>query len=258
MTPSPFLFSLLIQSFAFFRAADDWTFPIHFALAKTGMRPGELVHVMIEEVDLDRGWLHVRGKPFLAWRIKSGRDRAIPLVDELASVLRRVIGNRQAGLVFVRPKFCRVERPTAASLNELQAIFQQRLDGESSTVGRPLNRAEQARIARGVWSDAGMVKVDAIRTSFIHAMKTIGHPEATCPKSWRHSFATLLQDASVDPLIRQITLGHQPSSASNAALGMTTVYTHTRPETHRAEIIRALQLWPHSLTVARMWSQGGT
>jgi hypothetical protein len=29
---------------AFFQAADDWAFPIHFTLAKTGIRPGELSH----------------------------------------------------------------------------------------------------------------------------------------------------------------------------------------------------------------------
>ena len=35
----------------------------------------------------------------------------------------------------------------------------------------------------------------------------LGLEEATCPKSWRHTFATLLQDSNVDPLVRQITLG---------------------------------------------------
>jgi len=67
------------------------------------------------------------------------------------------------------------------------------------------------RIAQTVWRDAGAVKADAIRKSFIHTMRLLGHPEATCPKSWRHTFATLLQDANVDPLIRQITLGHKPT-----------------------------------------------
>ena len=72
--------------------------------------------------------------------------------------------------------------------------------------GPAASRAELLRIARTVWRDAGAVKADAIRTSFVRVMRAIGHPEATCPKSWRHSFATLLQDANVDPLIRQLTL----------------------------------------------------
>jgi hypothetical protein len=80
-------------------------------------------------------------------------------------------------------------------------------------------------------------------------MRAIGHPEATCPKSWRHTFATILQDANVDPLVRQITLGHRPTNG--AGLGMTGHYSHTRPETQRAQIEQALRLWPASLELAR-------
>jgi hypothetical protein len=69
--------------------------------------------------------------------------------------------------------------------------------------------------------------------------------------------ATFLQDANVDPLIRQLTLGHKPSSPSAGALGMTSVYTHTRPPTQFHEIERALRLWPRSLLIALEWVQGG-
>jgi integrase len=120
-----------------------------------------------------------------------------------------------------------------------------------------MSRAAEARTAAAIWRDAGMVKVDAIRTSFMRIMKQLGHAEATCPKSWRHAFATLLQDAGVDPLVRQITLGHQPINASAGALGMTSLYSHTPPETQRAEILRALRLWPQSLETAQAWAQGG-
>jgi len=93
------------------------------------------------------------------------------------------------------------------------------------------------------------VRADKIRLSFIRAATAAGLTQATCPKSWRHSFATLLQDANVDPLIRQITLGHAPMGSTEGALGMTSVYTHTRPETQRREILRALRLWPKSLAL---------
>lgn len=244
------------SEFAFFKAAfHDWSFACHFTLAKTGMRPGELVHLMIEEIDLDGGWLHVRGKPLLGWRVKTGRDRDIPIGEELVAVLRRVIAERKSGLVFLRPKFTHCT--AQFSLKSLHRIFQDRVNLAADEYGRSPNRSEQACIARGVWRDAGIIKVDAIRTSFIRIMKRIGHGEATCPKSWRHTFATLLQDAGVDPLIRQITLGHKPAGATNAALGMTSIYTHTRPETHRKEVLRALNLWPHSLQLAQHWANGG-
>jgi integrase len=99
-----------------------------------------------------------------------------------------------------------------------------------------------------VWREAGAVKSDAVRRSFIRIAAAIGHPEATCPKSWRHTFATLLQDANVDPLIRQRTLGHTPTAGSG--LGMTAVYTHTRPETQRQQVDDALRRWPESLRLA--------
>jgi hypothetical protein len=111
-----------------------------------------------------------------------------------------------------------------------------------------LRRAEIHHLARKVWWDAGMVKQDVVRQSFVRITAVIGHPEATCPKSWRHSFATLLQDANVDPLIRQQTLGHKPTNGNG--LGMTRNYTHTRPETQRQQIEQALRRWPPSLQYA--------
>ncbi|MGO8745943.1 MAG: hypothetical protein ACLQNE_08125 [Thermoguttaceae bacterium] len=61
----------------------------------------------------------------------------------------------------------------------------------------------------------------------------------------RSSFDTV----NVDPLIRQITLGHAPEGgAPGGGPGMTAVYTHTRLETQRREILRAVRLRPESLT----------
>jgi integrase len=244
---------------AFFEAADDWAFPIHLLLAKTGLRPGELVHLLIEEVDLEAGWLRVVNKPDLGWTIKTGRERAVPLVDEAVAVLRRVIGSRRHGPVFLRSRL----EPEQGSLSDANRL------GLAQTLERRIAQAEQesavvlprkakARLAAAIWREAGAIKLDRIRQSFMRIMQGISHPEATCPKSWRHTFATLLQEANVDPLIRQLTLGHQPTSPSGYGLGMTAIYTHTRPEIQRREITRAMQLRPGSLDLARKWAQGGT
>src|SRR5260370_32362481 len=56
---------------AFFKVTSDWAFPVHFTLAKTGLRVGELFHLLIEYFDLERGWLHVRNKTDLGWRVKT-------------------------------------------------------------------------------------------------------------------------------------------------------------------------------------------
>jgi integrase len=236
---------------AFFNAADQWAFPIHFTLAKTGVRSGELIHLLIEDLDLDGGWMHIREKSELGWRIKTRRERSVPLIDELITVLWRAIGKRSAGPVFLREKFNLATGHLAtASRETLARVLGQRIEKAERQAGQPLSREERDKIARGVWRDAGAVKADQIRLSFIRTAAAVGLAQATCPKSWRHSFATLLQDANVDPLIRQITLGHAPVGSAEGALGMTSVYTHTRPETQRREILRALRLWPRSLALA--------
>lgn len=96
---------------AFLQAAEVWDFPIHFTLAKTGLRVGELVHLLIEDVALDTGWLRVRNKTGLGWRVKTGTERDVPLLPEVVAVLRRIIGNRKAGLVFLRERFAAGDLP---------------------------------------------------------------------------------------------------------------------------------------------------
>ncbi len=76
---------------AFLSAADAWSFPIHFTLAKTGIRPGELIHLLIEDLDLAGGRMFIRNKTELGWRIKTGRERTIPLMDEIVAVLKQLI-----------------------------------------------------------------------------------------------------------------------------------------------------------------------
>lgn len=231
----------------FLKAAGDWAFPIHFIFAKTGLRIGELLHLLIEDLDLKNGWLFVRNKTELGWRVKTGTERAIPLLPESVAVLISVIGARQAGPVFVREKYVRKTLPEYCDRRELERICAERIQA-MKTPGSSLSRAEIQKIARSVWWDAGVLKADAVRLSFVRIMAAVGHSESTCPKSWRHSFATLLQDANVDPLIRQQTLGHKPTT--NNGLGMTANYTHTRGETQRQQIEAALRRWGEVLRYA--------
>jgi integrase len=229
---------------AFFKAASDWAFPIHFTLAKTGLRVGELTHLLIEDLDLVGRWLFVRNKTELGWRVKTGNERSVPLLPELVAVLRTVIGSRACGPVFLRERLVGKLPKLVGNRCELERVCHLR-QKEARAAGQVLGRSQVQKIARSVWWDAGVVKADAVRNSFVRIMAAIGHAEATCPKSWRHSFATLLQDANVDPLIRQLTLGHKPTNGNG--LGMTANYTHTRGETQREQIEQALRRWPESL-----------
>jgi integrase len=241
-----------VTELSFLTAADDWTFRVQFLLAKLGLRPGELVRLLIEDLDVANGWLHVRSRPELGAHIKTRRERAIPLVVEVAEVLATLTAGRAAGPVVLRHKADLNELPLAnRDARELAAAIQKRIAAAEVETGESLSRRAVARIQGRVWRDAGATRLERIRSTFIQTAEAAGLIGATCPKSWRHTFATLMQDANVDPLIRQVTLGHVPPSMYGAsALGMTAVYTHTRPETQKREIERALRLWPQSLALA--------
>lgn len=85
---------------------------------------------------------------------------------------------------------------------------------------------------KSLWWAMGAVREDRIRMEFIRVARRIGLPLLTMPKVLRHQFATALQDANTDPLIRNQLMGHMPAGFSRpgGGLGMTAVYTHSRPE----------------------------
>jgi len=94
------------QERRFFEACDDWQFPLFLTLILTGLRPGELTHLLLpEDIDLEQRVLRVRNKPKLRWLVKTRNEREIPIVPELAAVLRWHLGERKTGLVFLRRRF---------------------------------------------------------------------------------------------------------------------------------------------------------
>jgi site-specific recombinase XerD len=192
------------------------------------------------ELPLDR--MKVRNKRELGWRVKTGQERVVPLLPEVVGVLRAVVGARKAGPVFLRERLA--GRRPALTGDRRELALRERRAAEA----KALTRDEEAALARKVWWDAGAIKPDVVRTSFVRASAEIDHPESTCPKSWWHTFATLLQDGNVDPLIRQQVMGHRPTV--NGGLGITSKYTHTRPETLRQQVEQALRRWPESLRYA--------
>jgi hypothetical protein len=182
------------------------------------------------------------------------RDKGVQFILETCRAMYSFAGRRRhlppyAGNPFAELPLDRLK------IEDAKPIFVFDSNTEMAFFEAAVRWAFPIHFARGMWRDAGALKADAIRNSFIRIMRSIDHPEASCPKSWRHSFATLLQDANVDPLIRQLTLGHRPTTRDG--LGMTAHYTHTRPETQRQQIEAALRRWPQSLAFARAFGQGG-
>jgi integrase len=232
------------QEVELLKACDDWQFPIILTLLCTGLRPGELVHLLLpDDLDLTSGWLYVRNKPQLGWQVKTRNERDIPLIPALLDVLRSLIGDRTTGPVFVQRRYLSQYHPPLAnrSRRALEAEAARRLMKVESASSDSLIRIIRQESARTVWRDLGALKQDWIRTAFKRLTKSIDLPELTAPKLMRHTFATILQDSNVDPLVRNELMGHAPSGLglSNRGLGMTAIYTHTRPETKRRYLEQA-------------------
>ena len=246
------------QERAFFVACDDWQFPVFLTLALTGLRPGELAHLLLpDDLDLDQALLRVRNKVGLAWQIKTRNERDIPLVPELVDVLRVSLKGRRTGPVFLRRSKCGpMSWPTTLDVSKtaLERELAVRVVAHEREQGQLPTRLERSRLARRVWQEIGIVKGDRIRVEFMRLTRAIGLPTCTAPKVLRHQFATTLQEGRVDPLIRNELMGHVAAGERSAGhgLGMTSVYTHTRPETRREQLLSALAS-REAVAVARNW-----
>jgi integrase len=232
----------------FFEGCNDWERPIFLTLALTGIRPGELVHLLInEDLDLDEGILKVRNKPDLGWQVKTRSERSIPLVTPLRDLLVRHIADRKQGLVFRRERY----RDGVEHQWSLREQARSWLLESKQSKGELGSRVHRQRTLIKVWTEAGLIRPERIRLSFIRRAKSIGRADCTAPKIFRHAFATMLQDANVDPLIRCELMGH--STGEHGDLGMTGVYTHTRAATKRDELTRAMSGAPafHAAEAAR-------
>lgn len=232
------------QERAFLAACDDWQFPLFLTLMLTGLRPGELCHLLLpEDLDLEGRWLRIRNKPRLGWQVKTRNEREIPLVPLLAEVLRIYLGNRGTGPVFRRRTWTgKSSEFKAAGQRGWEQELAHRVAKYETQTQQPVTRVERFRLARQLWRDQGSLKEDRIRLEFMRLTKKILIPRCTAPKVLRHQFATALQEGRVDPLIRNLLMGHATASQRTPGhgLGMTAVYTHSRPETCRLQLEAAL------------------
>jgi integrase len=210
----------------------------------TGLRPGELCHLLLpDDLDLDRQVLHVRNKPRLGWQVKTRNQREVPLLPELAELLRHHLAGRVVGPVFRRRLFAEQHaRFEAESVLVMERELVRRIAEQEAMRGASVARTDRLRLASRLWREAGAVEEDRIRLEFIRIAQAIGLERHTAPKVLRHQFATALQEGRVDPLVRNLLMGHATAGerTEGHGLGMTAVYTHTRPETMREQLVAAM------------------
>ena len=209
----------------------------------TGLRPGELCHLLLpQDLDLDARWLRVRNKPRLGWQVKTRNERDIPLVPVLAEVLRVHLDGRRTGPIFRRRSYNEQRDGfDTSSILAVESELRRRIAERVRGTDRALSRVGCQQLAQKLWRDLGALKEDRIRTEFMRLTKKMGLPSCTAPKVVRHQFATALQEGRVDPLIRNQLMGHAlvAERSPGHGLGMTAVYTHSRPETCRQQLEEA-------------------
>jgi integrase len=116
------------QERAFLEACDDWQFPLFLTCMLTGLRSGELCHLLLpEDLDLRAAVLRVRNKPRLGWQVKTRNERAVPLVPALVKVLRVHLAGRGCGPVFVRRSFASRSSLGDLTLSALEQEVEQRV-----------------------------------------------------------------------------------------------------------------------------------
>jgi integrase len=250
------------QEGQFLEACDDWQFPLFLTLMLTGLRPGELAHLLLpDDLDLMTGVLRVRNKPKLGWQVKTRNEREIPLLPELVQVLQVNLGERTSGPVFRQRRCDKDFQPTLDGWTsaQLQVELEHRVQQAERQRDRLLHRSDRLTVARTIWRDAAAVSEDRIRVEFIQIARKAGVGHLTMPKVLRHQFATALQEGRMDPLIRNQLMGHAPAEQAKpgAGLGMTALYAHSRPETVRRQLDEALQSRP-ALIAAMDWLEKRT
>lgn len=136
----------------------------------------------------------------------------------------------------------------------LEQELARRCTAKGAEEGQALSRDGRRRVACRLWRELGAVREDRVRLEFIRLTEAVGLPGYTAPKLLRHQFATALQEGRVDPLIRNELMGHVAAGvrAAGHGLGMTAVYTHTRPQTRREQLEAALANRP-AVAVAAAW-----
>jgi integrase len=215
------------QAEAFFRACDEWQRPIFLVLAVYGMRVGELVHLVIEDVDLEGDVISVRSKPEMLWHVKTSRERVLPIFPEIKPLFQAAIGSRKTGFVFLERRFAEgKDSPAVIFSNPVVLKEHLRHLAEEARASSAGHEKDVRKVVTALLRSLGQIPEKRVRQEFMKITKRIGCPWLTRAHSLRHFFATQAQEMGMNPLLVQGILGH-------TSLDMTARYTHLSLESKR-------------------------
>ena len=219
----------------FFQACDAWQFPLFFILSLYGLRVGELLHLLISDVNLAKEQFTIQSKPFLVWYVKSNRQRTLPVIPAVRPIFESQMGDRGEGFVFLSRMHTEGRRTVPPFINrmELEAYIAEHM--KAVKAGNSME-ADKSRFnaVRRLMHQLGKVSENRVRQEFMRVTGEIERPEVTTVHSLRHLFATLAEENGLNPLTVQTILGH-------SRLEMTRHYTPTGLEAKKAALEDFLQ-----------------
>jgi integrase len=93
--------------------------PLFTALAYTGMRIGEAIHLEWSDLDFRNCFIHIQAKP--DWKPKTGEDRVVPMVEQVRRYLSGLPRNQK--WVFARPVVAKSGLPCVAATMHRTALL---------------------------------------------------------------------------------------------------------------------------------------
>lgn len=223
------------QEKAFFDCCNDWQRDIFLMLASYGMRVGELTHLLIEDVDLQSGTLTITSKPELFWSVKTRQRRQLPITPATDLILRRHIGTRSAGFVFLEHDYWNGTKSPVRVFSDPSSFRRHltKLVAKLASIKPDVTDRDKHHAVVRYCRRLGQIQTKRIREEFCRLTTAIGCPEFTRAHDLRHLFASRAIEAGVDSLMVQEILGH-------TTLLMTKRYTHLAMKAKRDKLAGAM------------------
>lgn len=190
---------------SFLRECDSFQLPIFSLLVFYGLRPSELTYAFRESLTPE--WLSIVCHPELSYFTKGRRDKRLPLLPPIRTLLRDS-KQHKAGLLFQNRRVHEgkvTPRLIAADMPKLVAEYQALRTDSSLT---------KSRAKTLLLIEAGGLTYDYIQNEFKKIARKLDWPKAATLKDFRHLFNTEMQNAGMPEFYRRYLLGQSPGRSA--------------------------------------------
>ena len=218
----------------FLAACDAYQLRLFAPLAIYGLRASEPCLLLHERLRSD--WLDVPCLPDLAYYTKGRREKRLPMISCLDSLLQAGAQTPSAGLLYLRRSV--VAEPGSAALAGASFLALVKEFQRRSAAGGIHTAADRRRLRDQLLHDAGGINYDHIVAEFGKVARALKWPQPATIKDFRHLVATCLENAGMPEHYRKFLLGQSPGRAAIV------VYTHLNEIRQRFEEAVGKNLYP--------------